>query len=32
VAEPKPWAQEATWVVGSLAEVGRILQTLAGEA
>ena len=32
VAGPKPWAQEATWVIGSLAEVGRILQTLAGEA
>ena len=32
VAEPKPWAQEATWVVGSLPEVSRILQTLAGEA
>jgi HAD superfamily hydrolase (TIGR01509 family) len=32
VAGPKPWAKCATWVTGSLSEVGRILETLAAEA
>jgi len=29
VAVPKPWTKDATWVVASLAEVGRILERLA---
>jgi len=32
VAEPKPWAKDATFVTSSLGEVGQILLRLANEA
>jgi len=31
LAEPKPWAAHATWVAGTLAEVGRLLAAVADE-
>ncbi|MBM4018468.1 MAG: HAD family hydrolase [Planctomycetes bacterium] len=31
LAEPKPWAADATWAVGDLAAVGRILAAVAAE-
>jgi len=31
LAQPKPWAKDATFVTSSLAEVGRILERLADE-